>query len=183
MVTANNYTLGLYNGDVGITLTDERGNLRVVFPGSGGTFRSYAPARLPAHDSAYATTVHKSQGSEFDEVLLLIPDAESPVVTRNLLYTAVTRARPALHDLGKRRCSAGWYTAQAGETIGTCEETPRYRGYRSDESPLHLLYVACPSCLWQRFGRDEPAGKAGSDGDDHRYRRLAGGDRCLRWIP
>jgi exodeoxyribonuclease V alpha subunit len=93
MVTANNYTLGLYNGDVGITLTDERGNLRVVFPGSGGSFRSYAPARLPAHDSAYATTVHKSQGSEFDEVLLLIPDAESPVVTRNLLYTAVTRAR------------------------------------------------------------------------------------------
>jgi exodeoxyribonuclease V alpha subunit len=93
MNSANNYTLGLYNGDVGITLPDERESLRVVFPGSAGTFRSYAPARLPAHDNAYATTVHKSQGSEFDEVLLLIPDAESPVVTRNLLYTAVTRAR------------------------------------------------------------------------------------------
>lgn len=94
MVTANNYTLGLYNGDVGITLGSEEGNdLRVVFPGIGGSFRRYSPARLPAYDIAYATTVHKSQGSEFDEILLLVPEAESPVVTRNLLYTGITRAR------------------------------------------------------------------------------------------
>jgi exodeoxyribonuclease V alpha subunit len=83
----------LYNGDVGVTLPDARGELRVVFPGAGDAFRSYAPARLPGYDRAYATTVHKSQGSEFDTVLLLLPGAESPVVTRNLLYTAVTRAR------------------------------------------------------------------------------------------
>jgi exodeoxyribonuclease V alpha subunit len=93
MITANNYTLGLYNGDVGVTMQGTDGNLRVVFAGTGGTFRTYAPSRLPAFDRAYATTVHKSQGSEFDEVLLLLPVADSPVVTRNLLYTAVTRAR------------------------------------------------------------------------------------------
>jgi exodeoxyribonuclease V alpha subunit len=93
MITANNHTLGLYNGDVGVTLPDAQGELRVVFPGTGESFRSYAPARLPGFDRAYATTVHKSQGSEFDEVLLLLPGTESPVVTRNLLYTAVTRAR------------------------------------------------------------------------------------------
>jgi exodeoxyribonuclease V alpha subunit len=93
VITANNTTLGLYNGDVGITMADAHGELRVVFHGTGGTFRSFAPARLPAFDRAYATTVHKSQGSEFDEVLLLLPGAESQVVTRNLLYTAVTRAR------------------------------------------------------------------------------------------
>lgn len=93
MITANNTTLGLFNGDVGVTLPDPRGELRVVFPGAGGSFRSYAPARLPAYDRAFATTVHKSQGSEFEEIVLLLPGDESPVVTRNLLYTAVTRAR------------------------------------------------------------------------------------------
>ncbi len=93
MITANNHTLGLYNGDVGVTMPDAGGNLRIVFAGTAGAFRAYAPSRIPAHDRAYATTVHKSQGSEFDEVLLLLPASESPVVTRNLLYTAVTRAR------------------------------------------------------------------------------------------
>lgn len=93
MITANNTTLGLFNGDVGVTLADPQGELRVVFPAAGGAFRSYAPARLPAYDRAFATTVHKSQGSEFDEIVLLLPGDESPVVTRNLLYTAVTRAR------------------------------------------------------------------------------------------
>jgi exodeoxyribonuclease V alpha subunit len=93
MITANNYTLGLYNGDVGVTMPDANGNLHIVFAGTGGAFRTYAPSRIPAYDRAYATTVHKSQGSEFDEVLLLLPVTDSPVVTRNLLYTAVTRAR------------------------------------------------------------------------------------------
>lgn len=93
MITVNNYTLKLFNGDVGITLPGADGNLRVVFAGEGGTFRSFPPARLPDHECAYATTVHKSQGSEFDEVLLLLPRGENPVVTRNLLYTGITRAR------------------------------------------------------------------------------------------
>ena len=97
MIAENNYTLNLFNGDVGIAMPDGAGSLRVVFPGEGGTFREFPPPRLPRNDLAYATTVHKSQGSEFDEVLLLIPEAESPVITRNLLYTGITRA--------KKRCT------------------------------------------------------------------------------
>ena len=100
MVGENNYTLNLYNGDVGITMADHTGSLRVVFPGEGGTFREFPPARLPDHSLAYATTVHKSQGSEFDEVLLILPGGESPVLTRNLLYTGITRARKRCTILG-----------------------------------------------------------------------------------
>jgi exodeoxyribonuclease V alpha subunit len=93
MVTCNHYGLGLYNGDIGLALPDSQGRLRVFFPAADGTLRSVAPARLPAHETAYALTVHKSQGSEFDEVLLLLPEQPSPVLTRELIYTAVTRAR------------------------------------------------------------------------------------------
>jgi exodeoxyribonuclease V alpha subunit len=69
------------------------GSLRVFFPPVAGQPRSFLPARLPPHETVYAMTVHKSQGSEFDQVLLLLPDRDSPVLTRELLYTAVTRAR------------------------------------------------------------------------------------------
>ena len=93
MVTRNHYQLGVYNGDIGLTWPDEEGRLRVFFPAPDGSLRSIAPARLPEHETAYALTVHKSQGSEFDEVLLLLPEQDSPVLTRELLYTAVTRAR------------------------------------------------------------------------------------------
>jgi exodeoxyribonuclease V alpha subunit len=65
----------------------------VFFPDAAGGFRALAPVRLPAHQTAFAMTVHKSQGSEFDEVLVLLPEQRSRVVTRELLYTAVTRAR------------------------------------------------------------------------------------------
>ena len=61
----------------------------------GGEFRLLAPARLPAHETAWAMTVHKSQGSEFDEAALVLPDEQSEHVTRELVYTAVTRARRA----------------------------------------------------------------------------------------
>lgn len=92
IVLRNDYLLGLYNGDVGLCLADERGELAVHFPRSGGGYRAVAPLRLPEHDTAFALTVHKSQGSEFDEVLLVLPAAPSRVLTRELLYTGVTRA-------------------------------------------------------------------------------------------
>jgi exodeoxyribonuclease V alpha subunit len=93
IINENNYALGVYNGDIGIALREKDGMFSVAFPGEGGTWRRFSPGRLPAHDTAYACTVHKSQGSEFENVLLLIPEGENPVVTRNLLYTGVTRAK------------------------------------------------------------------------------------------
>lgn len=91
MVRQNDYALGLFNGDVGICLPSEHG-LRVFFEGEQG-FRPFAPARLPSHDSAFAMTVHKSQGSEFSEVLLALPEQPSPLLTRSLFYTGITRAK------------------------------------------------------------------------------------------
>jgi exodeoxyribonuclease V alpha subunit len=91
MVRQNDYALGLFNGDIGICLDSEFG-LRVFFEGEDG-YRPFAPARLPSHDCAFAMTVHKSQGSEFSEVLLALPDQPSPLLTRSLFYTGITRAK------------------------------------------------------------------------------------------
>ncbi len=95
MITQNDYNLGLFNGDSGIVLTDPEaeGELRAFFVSSEGKIRRYLPSRLPAHETAFAITVHKSQGSEFEQVLLLLPDKDSPLLTRELLYTGMTRAR------------------------------------------------------------------------------------------
>jgi exodeoxyribonuclease V alpha subunit len=95
MVRINDYNLRLFNGDVGIALSDPEagGELRVFFPGAQGAVRKFHPLRLPEHETVFAMTVHKSQGSEFDRVLLILPDRDSPVLTRELLYTAITRAR------------------------------------------------------------------------------------------
>ncbi|WP_313476439.1 exodeoxyribonuclease V subunit alpha [Stutzerimonas kunmingensis] len=91
MVRQNDYALGLFNGDIGLCLKTEQG-LRVFFEGDEG-YRGFAPARLPSHDSAFAMTVHKSQGSEFTEVLLALPEQPSPLLTRSLFYTGITRAK------------------------------------------------------------------------------------------
>lgn len=96
MITRNDYNLGLMNGDIGIALTDAGGKLRVVFPDaeiSGGTIRWVSPMRLPDVETAFAMTVHKSQGSEFQHVALLLPETRSPVLTRELVYTGITRAK------------------------------------------------------------------------------------------
>ena len=128
LVTSNDRLLGLYNGDVGVTvqLGDE---LRVAFP-TGSGVAVFAPSRLPEVETVYAMTVHKSQGSQFDRVTLVLPEPGSPLLTRELLYTAVTRAkqfvriagteeairqavaRPALRASG---CVNGW---PAGSTEG-----------------------------------------------------------------
>jgi len=93
LILRNDYGLRLFNGDIGLTLFDETGELRVYFPDQEGRFRAIPPVRLPEHETAFAMTVHKSQGSEFDRIALVLPAKPLPVVTRELLYTGITRAR------------------------------------------------------------------------------------------
>ena len=94
LVRRNDALLKLFNGDVGIALPQPDGALEVVFPRADGSLLAVAPVRLPPHDTAFAMTVHQSQGSEFDDLLVLLPEqSTSRVLTRELVYTAVTRAR------------------------------------------------------------------------------------------
>ncbi len=92
MVTGNNYELGLFNGDIGVVMESD-GTQVVWFENPEGGLRHLSSLRLPPSDAAFALTVHKSQGSEFDRVLLILPDHLSDVLSRELLYTAITRAR------------------------------------------------------------------------------------------
>jgi exodeoxyribonuclease V alpha subunit len=96
MVLRNDYVLGVFNGDIAIVLPNADGDLMAYLPQSDGGVRAIGPGRLPEHDDAFASTVHKAQGSEFDEVLLMLPPRASRVVARELLYTGVTRARERL---------------------------------------------------------------------------------------
>ncbi len=93
IIKQNDYNLGLYNGDTGIIWEDETGGLKAFFPEGGNQFKSYSLGRLPLHKSVYAMTIHESQGSEFDEILIVLPNIASPIFTRELLYTAITRAK------------------------------------------------------------------------------------------
>ncbi len=95
MITRNDASLGLFNGDIGIALDQGQG-IRVWFPLPDGSLKSVQPSRLPEHDTAWAMTVHKSQGSEFDHAALILPGQIVPVVTRELVYTAITRAKKRL---------------------------------------------------------------------------------------
>ncbi len=96
MISRNNSALGLFNGDIGMTLFDADGCLKVWFLLPDGSVKSVQPGRLPEHETAWAMTVHKSQGSEFSHAALVLPNYIAPIVTRELVYTAVTRARARL---------------------------------------------------------------------------------------
>jgi exodeoxyribonuclease V alpha subunit len=101
IVTHNDYAAGLFNGDVGLCLADEKERLQVWFEAAsnrageaGSTLRRFSPNTLPAHETAFAITIHKSQGSEYGDVaVLLTPDVDNRILSRQLLYTAVSRAR------------------------------------------------------------------------------------------
>ncbi len=92
MVLHNDYNLNLMNGDVGVVLRAQSG-LRAYFPAEGGGLRSFPVSSLPPNQTAFAMTIHKSQGSEFDQVLVLLPATDNPVLTKELIYTGITRAR------------------------------------------------------------------------------------------
>jgi exodeoxyribonuclease V alpha subunit len=110
LITENSYRHRLFNGDIGICLgraaspasgEDESGTLMAWFPGDDPhSPRPFHPAALPAHESAFAMTVHKAQGSEFDEVWLVLPARFNRVLSRELVYTGMTRARSQLHVAG-----------------------------------------------------------------------------------
>jgi exodeoxyribonuclease V alpha subunit len=102
MVTVNDYEVGLFNGDIGLLWPDASQVLRAYFLVADNALRSVSLRQLPQHDCAYALTVHKSQGSELDEVLLVLPFDRSPVLTRELIYTGVTRARQRVTIQGNR---------------------------------------------------------------------------------
>jgi exodeoxyribonuclease V alpha subunit len=104
LITSNDYKLGLFNGDIGITMPipNSAGNaMHVFFPGTSGELRQFLPYRLPRHETVYAMTVHKSQGSEFENVYLILPDKDYSVLSRELIYTAITRASQSVTILGK----------------------------------------------------------------------------------
>lgn len=93
MITRNDYSLQLFNGDVGVILWNQDRELMTYFPDGHGGVRAFAPQRLPEHETVYAMTIHKSQGSEFDNVLMLLPNQTSALLTRELIYTGLTRAK------------------------------------------------------------------------------------------
>ena len=100
LVTRNDYGLGLMNGDIGITLMRPGAvgldwSLRVAFPAGDGAqgIKWVSPSRLQAVETVYALTVHKSQGSEFTHAVLVLPDTLNPILTRELVYTGITRAK------------------------------------------------------------------------------------------
>ncbi|MEO7200546.1 MAG: exodeoxyribonuclease V subunit alpha, partial [Dokdonella sp.] len=98
MVTRNDYAAGLFNGDVGICLADETGRMQVWFETTladgRASARSFAPGSLPTHDGAFAVTIHKSQGSEYTRAAVLLPpDPEHRILSRQLLYTGLSRAK------------------------------------------------------------------------------------------
>jgi len=123
MVTRNDYQLNLFNGDVGLIAPDpEQADRKLaLFPGEQGQLRRLSPSRLPPHETVYAMSVHKSQGSEFDEVAVVLPRKPSPVLSRELLYTAVTRARRAVTIHGSREVFAHAVTRRIERASGLRE--------------------------------------------------------------
>jgi exodeoxyribonuclease V alpha subunit len=99
LVTENDYETGLFNGDTGVIVATAEDRVAAAFE-RRGEILELSPARLAAVDTVYAMTIHKSQGSQFDTAAVLLPEADSPILTRELLYTAVTRARERLLLVG-----------------------------------------------------------------------------------
>lgn len=143
MISRNSPAHRLANGDRGVVLESSwqsaasesaAGQLRVYFDGADGV-RSFSPQRLPAHERFYATTIHKSQGSEYDTVVIVLPEQDNPVLSRELLYTAVTRAKrhvvvvasaEQLHSCVQRRVQrqSGLRRALWGEGSAPVDDRP-----------------------------------------------------------
>lgn len=104
MISQNDYQLGLFNGDIGILMLDDKHVLKAMFISDDGQIRDFFPARLPAHEKVYAMTIHKSQGSEFAHTALVLPPLQdaSAGINRQLVYTGITRAKNKLDMIVQR---------------------------------------------------------------------------------
>ncbi|HGJ5891121.1 MAG TPA: exodeoxyribonuclease V subunit alpha [Arsenophonus apicola] len=96
MITKNDRPLGLFNGDIGIMLRDGQQGLKAYFQLPNGVVKRIQPSRLPQHETAFVITVHKSQGSEFEHAALVLPPIFTPILSKELIYTAITRAKNQL---------------------------------------------------------------------------------------
>jgi exodeoxyribonuclease V alpha subunit len=97
MINVNNYSLGLFNGDIGLLWKNEAGHLMAVFEQANNELKWVNPARLPQHETVYAMTIHKTQGSEFEHVAIVLPEqADNKLLSRELMYTGITRAKKKL---------------------------------------------------------------------------------------
>jgi exodeoxyribonuclease V alpha subunit len=123
IVVANDYDVGLFNGDVGVLAAERPGEPpRAWFRGDvAGKMRDLSPARLPRHETAFALSVHKSQGSEFAEVVFVLPERPSPVLTRELVYTAITRARARVTIFGSEAVLRHAVTTRVERASGLAE--------------------------------------------------------------
>lgn len=119
MVTENHYGLRLFNGDVGLLwINPSSQTLMAAFPAADGEVRWLSPRRLPNVETVYAMTIHKTQGSEFEHVALVLPEQDSPLLTRELIYTGITRARERL----------SLWSSEAIWRLGVNRRVDRYSG-------------------------------------------------------
>ena len=128
IVLENDPATRLFNGDTGLCLPGHDGAPTVVFPVPGGGIRAIAPRRLPEHGTAFALTVHKSQGSEFSEILLLLPARPARVMSRELLYTAVTRAACRVTIAGSAAVFGAGCAARSARFSGLGERLRNWSG-------------------------------------------------------
>jgi exodeoxyribonuclease V alpha subunit len=116
LVTTNDHTLEIYNGETGVAVLDD-GRLRAYIAGAGG-LKGFAPGRLDAIETMHAMTIHKSQGSQADRVTVLLPEAGSRLLTRELFYTAVTRAQRHVRVVGSEAAVRAAVQTQAQRATG-----------------------------------------------------------------
>ncbi|MDO6447297.1 exodeoxyribonuclease V subunit alpha [Colwellia sp. 1_MG-2023] len=107
MINENDYSLGLYNGDIGLIWQNDKGHLMAFFEQQNGQLTQILPSRLPQFETVYAMTIHKTQGSEFNHVALILPtNTDNQLLTRELLYTGITRAKEQITLQSKKSV---WY--------------------------------------------------------------------------
>jgi exodeoxyribonuclease V alpha subunit len=117
LVTRNDYGLGLFNGEAGVVVAAPGGGVTAAFPGPAGT-RTLSPLRLESVETVHATTIHKSQGSQFRHVVVVLPEPGSAILSRELLYTGVTRAEQQLTLVGSEAAVRAAVTRRVARASG-----------------------------------------------------------------